>query len=213
MLASGALSDRLDRRRLMIAGDLIRLGTISAIGLLSIAGELTMPVARLASSPCSAPDRRSSSRRSPRSFRRSCPEDLLVEANSLAQFVRPASMLFLGPLDRRRAERTDRRRAAPSSSTAVTFAWSAVMIYADPHAATSRAQVRVSRSLGRDRRRASATCAVRRGSGQLLVAAHGQPALRLGSVGGARALHRHERPATATSSRSGSCSAPVASGR
>ena len=32
MLASGALSDRLDRRRLMIAGDLVRLATIATIG-------------------------------------------------------------------------------------------------------------------------------------------------------------------------------------
>jgi len=37
------LSDRLDRRHLMIAGDAIRGVAIAAIGVLSIAGELTMP--------------------------------------------------------------------------------------------------------------------------------------------------------------------------
>lgn len=44
MLGSGALADRLDRRHLMIAGDLVRLGAIGAIGLLSIGDRLTLPL-------------------------------------------------------------------------------------------------------------------------------------------------------------------------
>ncbi|MGZ8619516.1 MAG: MFS transporter, partial [Actinomycetota bacterium] len=44
LLASGALSDRLDRRLLMIAGDLIRLAAVTTIGALSIAGVLTVPI-------------------------------------------------------------------------------------------------------------------------------------------------------------------------
>jgi DHA3 family tetracycline resistance protein-like MFS transporter len=44
MLGSGALADRVDRRRLMIIGDLIRLAAISTVGVLSIAGTLTIPM-------------------------------------------------------------------------------------------------------------------------------------------------------------------------
>ena len=127
MLASGALSDRLDRRGLMIAGDLIRLGTITAIGVLSISGELTMPlllglvVVFGAGQAIFQPAFSSI-------LPTIVPEDLLVEANSLAQIVRPASMLFLGPLI----------GGVLSGLIGVggaflvdggTFAWSAVMIF------------------------------------------------------------------------------------
>ena len=127
MLASGALSDRLDRRRLMIAGDLIRLATISAIGLLSIAGELTMPlliglVAVFGVGQAIFQPAFSSI------LPTIVPEDLLVEANSVAQIARPASMLFLGPLV----------GGVLSGAIGVggaflvdgaTFAWSAIMIF------------------------------------------------------------------------------------
>jgi len=97
MLLSGALADRFNRRRLMIAGDLIRCAAIATIGTLSITGRLTIPlviglvavygVGQAIFQP---------------SFSAIVPTivpgDLLVEANSLAQFVRPFSMMLLGPL-------------------------------------------------------------------------------------------------------------------
>src|SRR3972149_4683038 len=43
LMFSGVLSDRLDRRHLMIAGDAIRFVAICAVGLLSLADELTLP--------------------------------------------------------------------------------------------------------------------------------------------------------------------------
>ena len=97
MLISGALSDRIDRRRLMIAGDLIRLGAITAIGVLSIVDALTIPivivlvvvfgVGQSAFGP-------SFSAITPSIV----PENMLVEANGLGQFVRPVALLMLGPL-------------------------------------------------------------------------------------------------------------------
>lgn len=97
MLLSGALADRFNRRRLMIAGDLIRCAAIATIGTLSITGRLTIPfvvglvVVYGAGQAIFQP-----------SFSAIVPTivpgDLLVEANSLAQFVRPFSMMLLGPL-------------------------------------------------------------------------------------------------------------------
>ena len=97
VLASGALSDRLERRHLMIAGDAIRLAAIGTLGVLSIGDRLTIPLilglvvlygagmavfqpAFHAITPGIVP------------------ADLLVQANSLAQLVRPLAMTLLGPL-------------------------------------------------------------------------------------------------------------------
>jgi hypothetical protein len=97
VLASGVMSDRLDRRRVMIAGDLIRCGAIGAIGAASLLGVLTLPLlvalvvvygtgqavfqpAFYAIVPTIVP------------------EELLVEANSLGQFVRPFATTLVGPL-------------------------------------------------------------------------------------------------------------------
>ena len=44
VLASGALSDRLERRHLMIAGDAVRFLAIGALGVLSITEQLTIPL-------------------------------------------------------------------------------------------------------------------------------------------------------------------------
>ncbi|HEX9122827.1 MAG TPA: MFS transporter [Actinomycetota bacterium] len=97
MLGSGALADRLDRRRLMIAGDLIRLGAIGVLGALSIMDQLTLPtlftivVVYGIGQAVFAPAFSSI-------IPTIVPEDLLVEANSLGQVVRPAAMMLVGPL-------------------------------------------------------------------------------------------------------------------
>src|SRR5206468_1910429 len=93
----GALSDRIDRRRLMIAGDLIRLAAICAIGILSLTESLTVAalislmvvfgVGQAAFGP-------SFSAITPSIV----PESMLVEANALGQFVRPATFMLIGPL-------------------------------------------------------------------------------------------------------------------
>jgi len=97
VLTSGTLSDRLDRRRLMIAGDVIRLIAISTVGVLSLKGELTIPlmvglvavygVGQALFGPAFSAIIPSI-----------VPPDLLVEANSLGQFVRPIAMTLIGPL-------------------------------------------------------------------------------------------------------------------
>jgi MFS family permease len=96
VLLSGVLADRLDRRALMIAGDLIRCAAIGTIGLLSIADVLTIPimvalvvvfgVGQATFQPAFqaiVPD--------------IVPERLLVRANSVDQFVRPFALMILGP--------------------------------------------------------------------------------------------------------------------
>jgi Transmembrane secretion effector len=96
-LASGVLSDRLDRRRVMVAGDLIRLVALSVVCALSVTGNLTLPlliglVALYGTGQAVFQP----------SFNAIVPMivpgDLLVEANSLGQFVRPVAMSMLGPL-------------------------------------------------------------------------------------------------------------------
>jgi predicted outer membrane lipoprotein len=97
MLGSGALADRVDRRGLMIIGDVIRLVAISTVGSLSLADALTIPllvglvavygVGQAIFGPAFSSIVPSI-----------VPPDLLVEANSLGQFVRPIAMTLLGPL-------------------------------------------------------------------------------------------------------------------
>ena len=126
-LVSGALSDRIDRRRLMIAGDLIRLAAISAIGVLSILGTLTVPlvivlvvvfgIGQSAFGP-------SFSAITPSIV----PENLLVEANGLGQFARPVALLMLGPIFGGLLVGVFGPGWAFILDGA-TFAWSAVMIY------------------------------------------------------------------------------------
>ncbi len=97
VIASGALSDRLERRHLMIAGDAIRFVAIGTLGILSIRGDLTIPVVLGlvvlygAGQAVFQP-----------AFTSITPTivgaDLLVQANSLAQLVRPFAMTLLGPL-------------------------------------------------------------------------------------------------------------------
>ncbi|HEY7659487.1 MAG TPA: MFS transporter [Actinomycetota bacterium] len=97
LLLSGVLSDRLDRRHLMIAGDVIRGVAITVIGLLSIGGTLTMPLllglvivfgcGQALFGPAFSSI-----------VPQVVPEELLVEANSLGQFVRPVAWTLIGPV-------------------------------------------------------------------------------------------------------------------
>jgi hypothetical protein len=97
LLASGVLSDRLDRRHLMIAGDVIRGLAIASIGVLSIMGELTLPILVTlvvvygAGQAIFGPAFSSI-------VPTIVPDDLLVQANSLGQFVRPVSWTLIGPV-------------------------------------------------------------------------------------------------------------------
>ena len=97
VLAAGALSDRFDRRALMVAGDLTQLVSISAIGVLSLAGELSVPILVGLVAVYGAGQA---------IFHPSLnaivpmivPNGSLVEANALGRFVRPFAMMLLGPL-------------------------------------------------------------------------------------------------------------------
>lgn len=95
-LLSGVLSDRFDRRMLMIASDVLRGVSVAAMGFLSLSGnlELAHVLALVAiygvgdalfmpAFTAIVPD--------------VVPKGLLMEANSLDQFVRPLTMRFLGP--------------------------------------------------------------------------------------------------------------------
>jgi MFS family permease len=95
-LIGGVLSDRFDRRRILIFSDGLRAAAVAAIGLLSLAGvlELWHVIALVAfyglgealfgpAFGAIVPD--------------VVPSDQLLEANSLDQFVRPIAMRFAGP--------------------------------------------------------------------------------------------------------------------
>jgi len=96
LLFGGVLSDRLDRRQLMVAADVARGVAVGAIGILSLTGNLNLAVlAALAAVYGGAtaffgpafdaivPDL--------------VPTDELAGANSLDQLVRPAALRLLGP--------------------------------------------------------------------------------------------------------------------
>lgn len=95
-LLAGVLTDRFDRRKLMVAADVIRGLSLGIMGILSIGGDLTLThiyflVALygvgdaffMPAFTAIVPD--------------IVPQDLLLEANSLDQFVRPLTMRMLGP--------------------------------------------------------------------------------------------------------------------
>ena len=97
LLFSGVLSDRVPRRHLMIAADVVRAIAIGAMGVLTISGvvQLWQLVALAAvygagdalfgpANSAIVPDL--------------VPVELLVQANSLAQFVRPFAATLVGPM-------------------------------------------------------------------------------------------------------------------
>ena len=97
VIASGALSDRLERRHLMIAGDVIRFVAIGTLGILSIQDQLTIPIILALVTVYGAGQavfQPAFSSITPAIV----PADLLVQANSLAQLVRPFAMTLVGPL-------------------------------------------------------------------------------------------------------------------
>jgi hypothetical protein len=126
VLASGALSDRLERRHLMIAGDAIRLAAIGTLGFLSVTDQLTIPIILLLVAIYGAGQavfQPAFTSITPAIV----PADLLVQANSLAQLVRPFAMTLVGPL----VGGVLVRWAGPGVAffaDAGTFAFSAVMI-------------------------------------------------------------------------------------
>ncbi len=97
LLFSGVLSDRLDRRHLMIAGDVIRFFAIGAVGFLALADALTLPrlvgiaVVYGAGQAVFGPAFSSI-------VPTIVPDVLRVQANSLSQFVRPFTLALVGPV-------------------------------------------------------------------------------------------------------------------
>ena len=98
VIASGALSDRLERRHLMIAGDAIRFVAIGTLGFLSVTDQLhSIPIILGLVTVYGAGQavfQPAFSSITPAIV----PSDLLVQANSLAQLVRPFAMTLVGPL-------------------------------------------------------------------------------------------------------------------
>ena len=97
IIGAGVLADRMDRRRLMIAADVIRFVAIGAIGILALLDVLTIPIlialAILYGMGMALFGPAFSS-----IVPTIVPEDLLVQANSLGLFMRPIAMFFVGPL-------------------------------------------------------------------------------------------------------------------
>lgn len=96
LLFGGVASDRFERRRVMVAADLVRGAALAVFGLLSVSGALElwhiMAIAAAFGAGTAffgpafdavVPDL--------------VPEDLLTQANALDQFVRPAAWRMLGP--------------------------------------------------------------------------------------------------------------------
>jgi MFS family permease len=96
LLLGGVASDRFDRRRVMIASDAVRGASVAAIGVLSITGDLRLWHVVLAVAVYGA----GTAFFGP-AFDALVPdvvaEELLVQANAIEQFVRPAAHGLAGP--------------------------------------------------------------------------------------------------------------------
>ncbi|MGH2735840.1 MAG: MFS transporter [Actinomycetota bacterium] len=96
LLFGGVLSDRFDRRRIMIAADVLRAAAIGALGVLSVAGELRLWHVLVLVAFYGAGEALFMP-----AFSAIVPElvadDLLVEANSLQRVMTPLSLRFVGP--------------------------------------------------------------------------------------------------------------------
>jgi Na+/melibiose symporter-like transporter len=172
LMATGALSDRMDRRHLMIIGDLLRLLAIAAIGSLILLDALTVPLLVALVFPYGAgqaifgPAFHSI-------VPKIVPEDILVEANSIGQTVRPFAMIVVGPLIGAlivHAAGTGWAFVADAS----TFAISALCI----------AMMRVRVTRGEDEEPTRLLADVREG----IAFVRGTPWIKLGLLGGAVSL-------------------------
>jgi DHA3 family tetracycline resistance protein-like MFS transporter len=97
LAATGALSDRMDRRHLMIIGDLLRLAAITAIGTLIIMDAMTPALLVALVFPYGAGQAifwPAFSSIIPSIV----PEEHLVQANSIGSTVRPLAWLVIGPM-------------------------------------------------------------------------------------------------------------------
>ena len=191
LLATGALSDRMDRRHLMIIGDLLRLAAIGAIGALILTDVITIPLlvglvfVYGAGQAIFWPAFSSI-------VPMIVPEDQLVQANSIGSTVRPLAMIVVGPLigavvvaAGRDGLGLHRRRAHVHRVRRLHLD--------DARARRIRGTARSRRTCGPTSARASPYV---RSTPWLRVGAprrDGQPVLRLGAVGDARAV-RGDRP-------------------
>ncbi|HSL10329.1 MAG TPA: MFS transporter [Actinomycetota bacterium] len=123
---AGVLADRVDRRFLMIAADVVRAAAIGTVGVLSIMGVLTLPmlvglvVLFGAGQAMFHP-----------AFHSIVPEivppDMLVRANAVDQFVRPFALMVVGPvIGGQLVEHAGSGWAFVAD--AGTFLWSATMV-------------------------------------------------------------------------------------
>jgi MFS family permease len=96
LLLGGVVSDRFDRRRVMMASDLIRGAAIGAMGVLSVSGALRLEHVLVLIAVYGAADAFFTP-----AFGAIVPDivprGMLVEANSLEQFVRPVALHMIGP--------------------------------------------------------------------------------------------------------------------
>ena len=97
LMATGALSDRMDRRHLMIIGDLLRLVAIAAIGTLILLDAMTVPLLVVLVLPYGAGQAIFGPAFSS-IIPMIVPEEQLVEANSIGQTMRPLAMIVIGPI-------------------------------------------------------------------------------------------------------------------
>ena len=96
LLVGGAVSDRFERRRVLMASDAIRGSAIGAIGILSVTGSLQLWHVIVLVAVYGA----GASVFTPAFtgiVRDVVPRELLLEANSLGQFVRPLCVRIVGP--------------------------------------------------------------------------------------------------------------------
>ena len=188
LMATGALSDRMDRRHLMIIGDLLRLLAIAAIGSLILLDAMTVPLLVALVLPYGAGQAIFGPAFSS-IIPMIVPEEQLVEANSIGQTMRPLAMIVIGPI-------VGAAVVAVASTgwafllDALTFGVSAVCI----------AMMRVRAAPKADEEQTELWADVREGIAYVRLDAvaemgparrDGQPLLRLGSVGDPRAVRRH----------------------